>query len=396
MRKSALQHFTIICLPLLVAPGCGQDAASGAGREAVPQTTNGSGAPDAPLYSWVDRLNVRSGPSSTADVVAKADARTALRPTGKVSDLTEAVVLRGGLYEAPWREVALEDGTRGWVFGGAVQPAGGPEATPAQQPGVLDLEHFGRFDLSEWRDGGTKDISGEEMDAKVVTYRKADRRLELEESSMGEMYYGTRQTLRDGGGQVLRQRGFTWTSDPDGSRLRETVIDREGDRPRAFRREQIAHTHFYQLSESPSRATGAWEEIDLAEAERLMPIAMAEQAGGHHSLSDERLAPVVGRWRLRADDLSVLVIRERTLQYLYSHEPVDEPRVYRRSAVCPEEAGGRGADHLETAAYLVIEDGEAERCLYIARVTADELELGNVGRGNTLRYLRESPHPPDR
>ena len=373
---------------LLLSVACGNDAAPDASAPpgaspGTPATAPAAPDPDAPLYAWVDDLNVREAPNGSAAVVAKVGPDTPLRPTGALGDATEAVVLRGGLYEAPWREVTLPDGGTGWVFGGAVQPRGGAERTPPQRAGVLDFEHFGRFDLSQWRTAGPEDVSVPEVDAELTTYRKADRRLEVEHTSMGEFRYGERQTLRDGTGEPLRHREFSWAVDQEGNHVEETVIDYEASPPRAYRRTQNPVTHFHSFSPPPTRAVGAWDEIAVAEAEAALHL---EGFGASAGQADR--AGVMGRWRSKDDPRSVLSIDEDRFRYVYDGDDSEAPQPYVRTDRCPEDYGGRGAGNVEDGAYFVIGGGDRGRCLYLVRVGERELVFSNVGRGNYLTYER--------
>ena len=377
----------------LLACGGGAGEVADADIDADAPTTEATPIPltyeDAPaLEVWVDRLSVRAAPASDAAVVTRLAAGTTLTPTGQRGGHTEAIVLRGGLYEDDWVGVATPDGERGYVFGGGVRLPGADEGKTSSEvrTGVLDHEHFGRFDLREWRRGSTEDTGSPEVDAERTTYRKADRRLELEQSSMGESYYGNTQTLRDGDGEVLRRRRFSATSEADGSRLEELVLLREGSRPRAYRRRQTTRVHLAQLPEQPSRVAGAWEQMDVSEAATEL---LLDDLGRDRDKSDVSGGLLLGHWRSVDDPRSSMAIGTEAIAYYYDGEPSGDPESYNRAATCPTDAAGMGAGLTEAGAFLVIDDGEGQRCLYLLDVTETTLEVSNVGAGNLLLYLRE-------
>lgn len=76
------------------------------------------------VYTWVSTLNVRDQPATSGKIIAAVTPDQALQPTGKKSDKPEAIALRGRTFNENWLEVTTPDGKTGWVFGGAIQPAG--------------------------------------------------------------------------------------------------------------------------------------------------------------------------------------------------------------------------------------------------------------------------------
>lgn len=74
-------------------------------------------------YAWVDNLNLRDQPSTSAKVIATVQPKDALQLTGEFTGEWSTITLRGTTFSAPWIKVTTPDGKAGWVFEGAVQKA---------------------------------------------------------------------------------------------------------------------------------------------------------------------------------------------------------------------------------------------------------------------------------
>jgi len=73
------------------------------------------------LYAWVDKLNLRSEPTTKSEIVAVIKEGTQLTFLNEKTEYTERINLRGTLHNEPWLKVKTEDGKEAWVFGGAVK-----------------------------------------------------------------------------------------------------------------------------------------------------------------------------------------------------------------------------------------------------------------------------------
>lgn len=73
------------------------------------------------VYSWVDKLRLREEPNTKSAVIKELKEGEELKFTGKKSDFTQKISLRGQLYDEPWLEVETHDGKIGWAFGGGVK-----------------------------------------------------------------------------------------------------------------------------------------------------------------------------------------------------------------------------------------------------------------------------------
>lgn len=73
-----------------------------------------------PLYSTIDGLNVRSGPSLKSGVLARIPLYTEVFFLGEVTDSLYEINLGEVTPKAPWVRVELADGKKGWVYGAGV------------------------------------------------------------------------------------------------------------------------------------------------------------------------------------------------------------------------------------------------------------------------------------
>lgn len=72
------------------------------------------------LYSTINGLNVRSGPSLKNGVVTRLPLYQAVIFTGEVTDSLYTIDLGDVSPTAPWVKIRTEDGKEGWVFGAGV------------------------------------------------------------------------------------------------------------------------------------------------------------------------------------------------------------------------------------------------------------------------------------
>lgn len=70
-----------------------------------------------PLYSTINGLNVRSGPSLKNGVVARLPLYAEVIFTGEVTDSLHTIDLGEVTPTAPWIKVKMADGKTGWAYG---------------------------------------------------------------------------------------------------------------------------------------------------------------------------------------------------------------------------------------------------------------------------------------
>ncbi|SEP77624.1 SH3 domain-containing protein [Neolewinella agarilytica] len=73
-----------------------------------------------PLYSTINGLNVRSGPSLKNGVLARLPLYTEVTFMGEVTDSLYTIDLGDITPTAPWVKIQLADGKVGWVYGPGV------------------------------------------------------------------------------------------------------------------------------------------------------------------------------------------------------------------------------------------------------------------------------------
>jgi len=73
-----------------------------------------------PLYSTIDGLNIRSGPSLKNGIVARIPLYEEVTFLGEVTDSLYEIDLGEVTPKAPWVRVKLKTGKTGWVYGAGV------------------------------------------------------------------------------------------------------------------------------------------------------------------------------------------------------------------------------------------------------------------------------------
>ncbi|MGB3801479.1 MAG: hypothetical protein WA952_16800 [Lewinella sp.] len=91
-----------------------------------------------------------------------------------------------------------------------------------------------------------------------------------------------------------------------------------------------------------------------------------------------------GTWRSVDDSLHTLTFEGNLMIMANEGEPAGEAENFVLGSTCPG-APEASSDNDESQ-YLSVPD--ADRCYYLIELTDTTLELGYLGRGNTLRYIR--------
>lgn len=217
-------------------------------------------------YTWVDDLNLRDAPSTRGKVLTKLSTSERLNLTGQQSGSTEAIVLRGGLYEEPWYEVETDSGVKGWVFGGALKAAG--ERKGNAPLSLLKFNHprFGHYDLSRWEKLSTEPFEGGDVVGTTTTYRGNGERMIVEESG-SEYGYRIEYKRLNLKGDPLQTRTLFY--DNMSSELTEEVVSYLEEPKEVYRRVQKVSKPYQQLSSKPlvvqgdlTRVTDELEETE--------------------------------------------------------------------------------------------------------------------------------------
>jgi len=214
------------------------------------------------VYAWVDKLNIRDAPNLAGKTVTTVKSDEALEFTGEKSTKTEEIVLRSVAYVESWLKVITSDKIEGWVFGGAVKRKKEKKGNPPISEDKFDFPYFGKFDLSEWKEGNTKEEGGGDADISTTTYQKDNQTLEISYINVGDYGYGWSHKLMDAKGKTLKERDFDFAL-ADGSVLSETVKDYTSNPPVQYFRRQNLKKHHSQLNDLPRMVNGEWTENSI-------------------------------------------------------------------------------------------------------------------------------------
>ena len=249
-------------LILLMFTAC-QSSSNSTEETAIPppQTPAENPSPsetDDQLYTWVDQLNIRSGPSTGAQTIATVQSDEALKFTGQKSDNSETIVLRGVAYHEPWFKIITPDEKEGWVFGGAVKRKGETKGNSIIDENNFDFPHFGNFNLKDWQKEPPKDEIGGDAEINTTRYKRGNQILEISVVDVGDYGYGRTHKLMDANNTLLKEREFRFSADVELRELREVVKDFTADPPKQYKRVQTLDKHHSQLNALPMMVNGNW------------------------------------------------------------------------------------------------------------------------------------------
>lgn len=251
--------------------------------EAEEVSSTESSADDKTVISWVENLNIREEPNRKGKVVASAKENEALMLTGKKSDFTETIELRGKSYTEPWVEVKTADGKTGWVFQGAIKKMGEDKGNALNTDTKFTYPHFGTYDLSEWKKLGSEDHSGGDADIEATLYQKGSQYLEIEIADVGEYGWSKTFKLMDANKKVMKERSMSFSSmineagDGYEHSMTETVKDFIASPAKQYLRSNKMEDSWFQ--NKPDMAKGDWKESTI-------------KGASTSSTSDAKLDPV--------------------------------------------------------------------------------------------------------
>ncbi len=268
-----LKQFLYIFFLSLALTACKGDKASAAEQTDPTTSTAPAAAPDeddepatsAPeiRYTWVDQLNVRDKPTTKGKVVARVKPNEPLTLTGETSPQPETIVLRGVAYKEPWYRITTADKKDGWVFGGAVKEKEAMKGNAPIKDELFDFPAFGYYNLSDWSHLMTEDSEEGDAETRSRSYRsKEGWLLEIEETEVGEYGYSHSYRLTDRSGNLLKERKFSFSVDPNS--ITEEIVDHTDIPAKRYTRTQELDQHFMQLNDRPLMAKGEWkiERVD--------------------------------------------------------------------------------------------------------------------------------------
>lgn len=132
------------------------------------------------------------------------------------------------------------------------------DSTQEAAASKFDFEHFGSFDLTDWKQMPASTEEGGDVEIETTVYEKDGLTLEISAVNMGEYGYATRHALKDANGQVQKIRILEFTNEPFS--VTETVQDYTVKPAKKFTRTQETGKHYSQLNPLPTAATGDWTE----------------------------------------------------------------------------------------------------------------------------------------
>ena len=214
-------------------------------------------------YTWVDQLNVRDQPTTKGKVVARVKPNEPLTLTGETSDGAETIVLRGVAYHEPWYRITTADKKDGWVFGGAVKEKEAMKGNAPIKNEEFYFPAFGYYKLSDWQHLKTEDSEEGDAESTSRSYRSDEGMLlEIDETEVGEYGYSRKYRLTDKAGNLLKEREFSFSNDPN--TITEVVVDHTDIPAKRYTRSQELDKHFMQLNAVPLMVRGEWtiERVD--------------------------------------------------------------------------------------------------------------------------------------
>lgn len=215
-------------------------------------------------YVWAENINVRETPSTTGKVVGTYKGMT-VSLTGEKSNTNDIIVLRGVVYDSPWYKVTTEDNKEGWIFGGTIKVEGEDVVNDIITDKQFDFPHFGKFDLSAWKNIGVRNEEAGDAETRTVSYFKDGKTLEISNTDVGEYGYYIRHVLKEGNA-VLKERELNFLVDGGAmeNRTMELLeIVKDYTIKKQFSRSQNIKKHFMELNAKPLMVNGTWEAIEL-------------------------------------------------------------------------------------------------------------------------------------
>lgn len=106
----SVKHFCWILIGTIAILSCQREQKS-------PTATENEGTK---LITNLEEVRLRDAPGENAKVIRTLTKGTVLYDLDEVSDFTTKIKLRGIEFDEPWLKVRTQDGTEGWVYGGAL------------------------------------------------------------------------------------------------------------------------------------------------------------------------------------------------------------------------------------------------------------------------------------
>ena len=290
------------------------------------KTLKEKSAAETKVYSWVDKLNIRSEPNTKGAVIASVESGYALALTDTKSEKMESIVLRGVAYHDYWYKVRTAEGKEGWIFGGAVKQKNEQKGNAILSKEKFDFPYFGAFDLSDWKKLEAKNFGGGDVEGITNSYQKGNRILEISESDMGDYGYSYSQKLMDANKKILKARDFSLSpsmEQNEKNKLIEEVKDFTQNPSKKYSRVQELNAPSYSLKPKPVMAFGNWKieslngamisdvAMDMKTLFKLSPLSIFDETAAGLSTSEKETLTKKGKsesWEITQESPSKLII----------------------------------------------------------------------------------------
>ncbi|WP_298418371.1 SH3 domain-containing protein [uncultured Kordia sp.] len=268
-------HSTILKINILFLVflfiSCGSDTSKKETPETNTDTTSKTEATtekedNNTYYVWVDNINVRKTPNTKGKVIGTYKPQE-IKFTGTISENKDIIVLRSVVYDDYWLKVTTKGNKKGWVYGGAVKNEGDDIGNEIITDEQFDFIHFGKFDLTTWKNISIKNEEAGDAETQITTYHKDGKILEISKSEFGEYGYEYRYVLKDSKHNILKEREFYFMVDGGAyeNRVMELIeIVKDYTNKVQYTRSQKTSKHFMQMNAKPLMVNGVWESVLLS------------------------------------------------------------------------------------------------------------------------------------
>ncbi len=276
-----------------------------------------------PVTAWVDHVNIRFQPKLNGEVTDQVSEGTVLPWTGKKSENTSTVKLRGKEYTDYWYElepIEREMGF-GWVFGGAINRPGeakkGSEAVPGEAKKanaaatgtILDFPYFGKIDLSTWKKQKMKEEEAGDFAIEIQAYTKGNQILEYSNSQSEYNWFDTYQ-LYNKNKKLLKKRELYY--DRGDNTLTETIEDFTSNPPMRYKRSQ---KNVESAEPYTARVKGNWKKASLG-TKKQAPTKVAKNTAPATDVDFLKVHTLdLGTWKLEKSDEGSRDVGESTAYY---------------------------------------------------------------------------------
>ena len=274
------------------------------------------------VKTWVKDVNIREEPNLKSETIGTVPEGTVLAWTGKKSETTNSIELRGKEFTDYWYElesIQNENSATGWIFGGAlIIPGQDNDEKNIAKNEALDLPHFGKFNLSTWKKESARTLEEGDMESTVQPYSKGDQILEIDKYDVGEYGLGVYHTLFDKNKKELKKR--TLSFERGERKLTEAVTDFIVNPPKTYTRSQILEdANPWEHKDLPTSVKGDWK-ISEAESKSVAKTDSKKTPAELVSKVEKKPIPKKGNFKIQLGVFS----ERKSLNYIAKHFGLSE------------------------------------------------------------------------